>query len=218
MVEQIRRVAIYARVSTEGQNVDLQLAELSDFIARRRWRLVGEYVDRGVSGSQESRPALNRLMNDAKQRKLDVIGVWKLDQFARSVKHVVVALSESEALGIAFVSLKDNLDLTTPSGRFMFQIIAAFGELERALIAERVRAGLQNTKKRGKRPASGCRGRGTHRVSALLRSLVAANLCAVGDQGQDDSESRAGVWHNPIGKRRCNCLAVSKPFRRSWCG
>jgi DNA invertase Pin-like site-specific DNA recombinase len=151
MNEQIKRVAIYGRVSTEGQNVDLQLAELNDFIAKRGWRLVGEYVDRGVSGSQESRPALNQLMNDARQRRLDVIAVWKLDRFARSVKHVVVALSEFEALGIAFVSLKDNLDLTTPSGRFMFQIIAAFGELERAIIAERVKAGLQNAKRRGKR-------------------------------------------------------------------
>jgi DNA invertase Pin-like site-specific DNA recombinase len=151
MNEKIKRVAIYARVSTDGQSVDLQLAELNEFISRRGWQLVGEYVDRGVSGSQESRPALNRLMNDAKQRKLDVIAVWKLDRFARSVKHVVVALSEFEALGIAFISLKDNLDLTTPSGRFMFQIIAAFGELERAIIAERVRAGLQNAKRKGKR-------------------------------------------------------------------
>jgi DNA invertase Pin-like site-specific DNA recombinase len=80
-----------------------------------------------------------------------VIAVWKLDRFVRSVKHVVVALSECESLGIAFVSLKDNLDLTTPSGRFMFQIIAAFGELERAIIAERVRAGLQNARRRGKK-------------------------------------------------------------------
>jgi DNA invertase Pin-like site-specific DNA recombinase len=151
MNEGIKRVAIYGRVSTEGQSVDLQLAELNEYIAKRGWKLVGEYVDRGVSGSQESRPALNRLMKDATQRKLDVIAVWKLDRFARSVKHVVVALSEFEALGIAFISLKDNLDLTTPSGRFMFQIIAAFGELERAIIAERVRAGLQNARRRGKR-------------------------------------------------------------------
>jgi len=78
MNEQIKRVAIYGRVSTEGQNVDLQLAELNDFIAKRGWRLVGEYVDYGVSGSQESRPALNQLMNDARQRRLDVIAVWKL--------------------------------------------------------------------------------------------------------------------------------------------
>jgi DNA invertase Pin-like site-specific DNA recombinase len=131
--------------------VDLQLVELREYVARRGWKLAGEYVDHGVSGSQESRPALNRLMNDARQRRWDVIAVWKLDRFARSVKHVVVALSEFEALGITFVSLKDNLDLTTPSGRFMFQIIAAFGELERAIIAERVKAGLQNAKRRGKR-------------------------------------------------------------------
>jgi DNA invertase Pin-like site-specific DNA recombinase len=151
MNAQIKKVAIYGRVSTDVQSVDLQLAELRDYVARRGWELAGEYVDHGVSGSQESRPALNRLMNDAKQRRWDVIAVWKLDRFARSVKHVVVALSEFEALGITFVSLKDNLDLTTPSGRFMFQIIAAFGELERAIIAERVKAGLQNAKRRGRR-------------------------------------------------------------------
>jgi DNA invertase Pin-like site-specific DNA recombinase len=213
MNEQIKRVAIYGRVSTEGQNVDLQLAELNDFIAKRGWRLVGEYVDRGVSGSQESRPALNQLMNDARQRRLDVIAVWKLDRFARSVKHVVVALSEFEALGIAFVSLKDNLDLTTPSGRFMFQIIAAFGELERAIIAERVKAGLQNAKRRGK--ASDCRGCRLHCGSAFVRSLVATNICAVGRQRQDDSEGCSGVRQNPHGNRPRNSLAVSRVIHQS---
>jgi DNA invertase Pin-like site-specific DNA recombinase len=90
-------------------------------------------------------------MADAKQRKFDVVAVWKLDRFGRSVAHVVVALAELEALGITFVSLKDNLDLSTPSGRFMFQIVAAFAELERAMIQERVRAGLLNAKRKGKR-------------------------------------------------------------------
>lgn len=90
-------------------------------------------------------------MNDAKQRKFDVLACWKLDRFRRSVVHVVTAISELEALGIAFVSLKDNLDFGTPSGRFMFQIIAAFAELERAMIAERVKAGLQNAKRKGKK-------------------------------------------------------------------
>jgi DNA invertase Pin-like site-specific DNA recombinase len=103
-----------------------------------------------VSGSKESRPALNRLMADAKQRKFDVVGVWKLDRFGRSVKHVVVSLADFEALGITFVSLKGNLDLSTP-GRLMFQIIAAMAEFERALIQERVKSGLQNAKRRGKR-------------------------------------------------------------------
>jgi DNA invertase Pin-like site-specific DNA recombinase len=147
-----QRVAFYARVSTfAGQNPEMQLVELREYAARRGWQLTEEYVDHGVSGAKESRPALNRLMADAKQRKFDVVAVWKLDRFGRSVAHVVVALAELEALGITFVSLKDNLDLSTPSGRFMFQIVAAFAELERAMIQERVRAGLLNAKRKGKR-------------------------------------------------------------------
>lgn len=146
------RVALYARVSTlAGQSPEMQLVELREYAARRGWKVAEEYVDHGVSGAKRSRPALDRLMNDAKQRKFDVLACWKLDRFGRSVVHVVTAISELEALGIAFVSLKDNLDFGTPSGRFMFQIIAAFAELERAMIAERVRAGLQNARRRGKR-------------------------------------------------------------------
>ncbi|SRR5579871_1724626 len=145
------RVAFYARVSTlAGQSPEMQLVELREYAGRRGWERIEEYVDHGVSGAKESRPALNRLMVDAKQRKFDVVAVWKLDRFGRSVAHVVVALAELEALGITFVSLKDNLDLSTPSGRFMFQIVAAFAELERAMIQERVRAGLQNAKRKGK--------------------------------------------------------------------
>jgi DNA invertase Pin-like site-specific DNA recombinase len=146
------RVALYARVSTlAGQSPEMQLVELREYAARRGWCVVDEYVDHGVSGAKASRPALNKLMADAKQRHFDVVACWKLDRFGRSVAHVVVALAELEALGITFVSLKDNLDLSTPSGRFMFQIVAAFAELERAMIQERVRSGLQNAKRRGKR-------------------------------------------------------------------
>jgi DNA invertase Pin-like site-specific DNA recombinase len=146
------RVALYARVSTfAGQSPEMQLVELREYAERRGWHVVEEYVDHGVSGAKESRPALNRLMTDAKQRQFDIVACWKLDRFGRSVAHVVVALADLEALGIAFVSLKDNLDLGTPSGRFMFQIIAAFAELERAMIKDRVKAGLQNAKRKGKR-------------------------------------------------------------------
>jgi len=148
----VEKVALYARVSTlAGQSPEMQLVELREYAARRGLDVIEEYVDHGVSGAKGSRPALNRLMADAKQRRFDVVACWKLDRFGRSVAHVVVALAELEALGIAFVSLKDNLDLGTPSGRFMFQIIAAFAELERAMIAERVRAGLQNAKRKGKK-------------------------------------------------------------------
>jgi DNA invertase Pin-like site-specific DNA recombinase len=107
-------------------------------------------VDR-MSGVRESRPALNRMMNDARRRKFDVIAVWKIDRFGRSLKHLVNSLAELEALGVAFVSLRDNLDLGTPAGRLMFQIIGAMAEFERSLIQERVRAGLRNARQKGTR-------------------------------------------------------------------
>ena len=144
------RAALYARVSTlSGQNPEVQLAELREYASRRGWAIAGEYVDRGISGAKESRPALNRLMGDAHRRKFDAVLVWKLDRFARSLKQLVNALAEMEALGIAFVSLRDNLDLSTPSGRLMFQIIGAMAEFERALIQERVRAGLRHARAQG---------------------------------------------------------------------
>ncbi len=148
----IERVALYARVSTlNGQDPEMQLRELRAYVARRGWTIVDEYVDQGISGAKESRPALNRLIADAHRRRLDAIVIWKLDRFARSLKHLVNALADMEALGVAFVSLRDNLDLSTPSGRLMFQIIGAMAEFERALIQERVRAGLRNARAKGTR-------------------------------------------------------------------
>ena len=150
------RVAIYARVSTTVQDAGLQTRELRQFAVARGWQLADQYVDAGVSGAKDSRPELNRLMADAKRRKFDIVLVWKLDRFGRSLRHLVNALAEFESLGIAFVSLSDNLDLSTPSGRLMFQIIGAMAEFERALIQERVRAGIRNARAKGKsigRPA-----------------------------------------------------------------
>jgi DNA invertase Pin-like site-specific DNA recombinase len=148
----ILRVALYARVSTfnHHQDPELQLSELREYAARRGFEIAGEYVDRGVSGAKDSRPELNRLMADAHQRRFDAVLVWKLDRFGRSLKHLVNALSDFEALGVSLVSLRDNLDLTTPSGRLMFAVIGAMAEFERALIQERVRAGLRNARAKGK--------------------------------------------------------------------
>jgi len=146
------RVALYARVSTlNNQDPEMQLSELREYAGRRGWRITEEYTDQGVSGCKESRPALNRLMSDACRRRFDAILVWKIDRFGRSLKHLVNALAELAALGVAFVSLRDNLDLSTPSGRLMFQIIGAMAEFERALIQERVRAGLRNARAKGRR-------------------------------------------------------------------
>lgn len=147
-----QRVALYARVSTTTgqQDPEMQLRELREYAKHRGLIIVGEYVDR-MTGSKDSRPSLNRMMADAAQRKFDAFLVWKLDRFGRSLRHLVNALAELEALGMSFISLRDNLDLTTPSGRLMFQIIGAMAEFERSLIQERVKAGLRNAKAKGRR-------------------------------------------------------------------
>lgn len=144
------RTALYARVSTlSHQNPETQLIELREYAALRGWQVVDEYVDAGVSGSKDSRPALNRLMSHAQQRRFDAILVWKLDRFGRSLKHLVTSIAELEALGVVFVSLKDNWDLSTPSGRLMFQIVGAMAEFERELIRERIKAGMRRRRLEG---------------------------------------------------------------------
>jgi len=148
----ISRVAIYARVSTNHrQDVTLQSRELKQFAEARGWTIVAEYRDKGICGAKDSRPELNRLMIAARRRQFDVVLCWKLDRFGRSLRHLVNALAELEVVGVAFVSLTDNLDLSTPAGRLMFQVIAAMGEFERELTRERVRAGLRNARAKGKR-------------------------------------------------------------------
>ena len=148
----IARVALYARVSTlNGQDPEMQLSELREYASRRGWSVTREYVDQGVSGAKESRPELNELMADAHRRNFDAVLVWKIDRFGRSLKHLVNALADLCAYGVAFISFRDNLDLSTPSGRLMFQIIGAMAEFERSLIQERVRAGLRNARAKGKK-------------------------------------------------------------------
>ena len=147
------RVAIYARVSTanHGQDLTMQTRELRQFADARGWTLAGEYVDQGVSGAKDSRPELNRLMADAHRRRFDVVCMWSFDRFARSVSHLLRALETFNALGIAFVSLSENVDTTTPTGEMIFTVLGAVAELERNLIVERVRAGLRNARAKGKR-------------------------------------------------------------------
>jgi DNA invertase Pin-like site-specific DNA recombinase len=148
----IARVALYARVSTlNGQDPEMQLSELREYASRRGWTITSEYVDQGVSGSKESRPELNLLMADAHRRRFDAVLVWKIDRFGRSLKHLVNSLADLCAYGVAFISFRDNLDLSTPSGRLMFQIIGAMAEFERSLIQERVKAGLRNARAKGKK-------------------------------------------------------------------
>ena len=146
------RVAIYGRVSTtnHGQDVSLQTRDLEQFAQARGWRLVDSYLDVGISGSKDKRPQLDRLMADAHKRRFDIVIVWRFDRFARSVSHLLRALEAFNALGIAFVSLSEQMDTTTPTGKMIFTVLGAVAELERSLIVERVRAGLRNARAKGK--------------------------------------------------------------------
>jgi DNA invertase Pin-like site-specific DNA recombinase len=147
------RVALYARVSTNnhGQDVTVQTRELKEFVERRGWQLMGEYVDQGISGAKDRRPDLDKLMADARRHQFDAVLVWKFDRFARSVSHLLRALETFQSLGIHFVSLSESLDTSTPAGKMVFTVLGAVAELERSLISERVKAGLRNARAKGKR-------------------------------------------------------------------
>lgn len=147
------RAAIYARVSTSngGQSPEMQVREFQEFCGRRGWKIVGEYIDTGVSGAKERRPELDKLMADARRRRFDVVIVYRYDRLARSLRHLVNALEEFRALGIDFISLHEGVDTSTPNGRLIFGIFASIAEFERELIRDRVRSGLKNAVAKGKR-------------------------------------------------------------------
>jgi len=145
------RVALYARVSTTEQSTDSQLLDLRRYVRERGWDIFREFVDEGISGTKDSRPALNELMNDAKKRRFGVVLVWRFDRFARSTKHLILALEEFKNLGIDFVSYQENIDTSSPLGSAIFTIISAVAQLERDIIAERVKAGLRRAKENGKK-------------------------------------------------------------------
>jgi DNA invertase Pin-like site-specific DNA recombinase len=129
----------------------VQLRELREYCQRRSWEISQEYVDVGVSGGKEKRPELDKLLHDAHRRYFDAVVVWRFDRFARSVSHLLKALENFRSLGIEFVSLSEQVDTSTPTGKMIFTVLGAVAELERSLIVERVRAGLRNAKAKGKK-------------------------------------------------------------------
>ena len=145
--------AIYARVSTinAGQDPAVQTRELQEYCERRGWLVFDIYVDNGFSGKKDSRPQLNRMIQDAHERRFDVVVVWRFDRFARSVSHLLRALETFNSLGVQFVSLSEQVDTSTPTGKMIFTVLGAVAELERNLIVERVRAGLRHARAKGKK-------------------------------------------------------------------
>src|ERR1700741_595787 len=144
------RVAIYVRVSTDGQNTEGQETELKEYAKHRGWEVTRIYRDK-MSGAKSSRPALDELMADAKKRKTDIVLVWRFDRFARSVSHLLHALETFRAVGVEFVSISEQVDTSTPTGKMVFTVLGAVAELERSLIGERVRSGLRNARAKGRR-------------------------------------------------------------------
>ena len=143
------KAAIYARVSTLDQEPENQLQELRRYTTARGWS-AAEYVDRGVSGAKDRRPALDQLLADAKRRRFDVLVCWRLDRLGRSLKHLIGLLDDLQSLGVAFVSLAEGIDATTPAGKLQMHILGAIAEFERERIRERVLAGLQRAKAQGR--------------------------------------------------------------------
>jgi DNA invertase Pin-like site-specific DNA recombinase len=206
------KVALYARVSTKdkGQDPEMQLTELREFAAKRGWQVAGEFVDVGVSGSKDSRPQLDAMMRLAKTRKVDVIAVWKLDRFGRSLRHLVDALAELNAVGCAFVALRDNLDLSTPAGKLMFHVIGAMAEFERELIRERVKAGLAHARSKGQKLGRPRVRRDRDRDAKVIRQMRAEGD-SYGEIGEALGRTKSDIY------RVCTTLGC-EPDRSSTSG
>ena len=151
MKQSKKAAAIYARVSTDKQKVDMQLSELRQFVTRSGWTIYKEYIDQSFTGANTNRPAFLAMMEAARKRKFDVLLVWKLDRLSRSLKDLINTLDELGSCGIDFISYDNNLDTSTPTGKLVFQIVGAVAEFEKDIIRERVVAGLANARRKGKR-------------------------------------------------------------------
>lgn len=148
---QEKRAGIYTRVSTTEQHPEIQEQELMDYVEQRNWALHRIYSDKGVSGATEKRPGLDALLSDVRRRRLNVVVVWSLDRLARSVRQLVELASEFNSHGVDFVALRQSIDTVSPAGRLTYHVLSAVAEFERELLRERVKAGLAQARRKGKR-------------------------------------------------------------------
>src|SRR4051812_5487806 len=144
------KAALYARVSTLEQTTENQLIELRRYIEARGW-IATEYVDTGVSGSKDRRPALDQLTADVRRHRFDAVLCWRLDRLGRNLRHLVLLLDEWQARGVAFVTLGEGIDTSTAAGRLVAGVLGSIAEFERARIQERIGAGLARARAQGKR-------------------------------------------------------------------
>jgi DNA invertase Pin-like site-specific DNA recombinase len=150
--ESLQQAAIYGRVSTlTNQSTEMQVRDLRELADRRGFKVLHEYLDEGFSGAKSSRPALDRMLADAKRGKFRILLVWKLDRLGRSLANLVRLLEDLRAYNVELVSFSEGLDFTTTTGKLLYQMLSAFSEFERDCIRERVRSGLRNARAKGKR-------------------------------------------------------------------
>lgn len=164
------RVALYCRVSTASQTTENQRHDLEQVAAARAWNVVAQFSDDGIGGAKgrTDRPALDALLKAAVRREFDLVAVWALDRLGRSLEHLVATVNELQSLGIDLYSHKQALDTSTPAGRLAFQVFGALSEYERALLGERVKAGIERARRNGTRL-----GRPTN-LNASVRAAIVA--------------------------------------------
>ena len=183
-----KRVALYARVSTDGQSCDNQLRELRKVASQNGWQVVSEFVDAGVSGAsgRDKRPEFDAMLKAAVRKEFDLVMAWSVDRLGRSLQHLVGFLDEIHAKGIDLFLHQQGLDTTTPSGKMLFQMLAVFAEFERAMIRDRVKAGLARARDKG-------RIGGRPRVPAKITSAILDRRAAGLSIRKIASELRVGV-------------------------
>jgi DNA invertase Pin-like site-specific DNA recombinase len=162
------KVAVYARVSTHDQTAENQLIELRRYVRARGWSAV-EYVDEGVSGAKDRRPALDRLVADVRRHRVEAVVCWRLDRLGRNLRHLVMLLDDWQSRGVAFVTLGEGIDTSTPAGRLVAGVLGSIAEFERARLQERVRAGLARVRAQGRRPGRKPCGVSDERFAAVSR-------------------------------------------------
>ena len=155
------KVAVYARVSTKEQDVNTQLEVLREVCQRQKYEVYYEYVDRGESGSKESRPAFDEMLKDMRARKFNCVMVYKLDRIGRSLPHLINLFTEFENKKVEFISATQNINTSTPEGKMFMRMLMVLAEYERELTVSRVKSGMDRARKQGKvigRPRTGVNG------------------------------------------------------------
>lgn len=149
MTKQLK-IGLYARVSKSGQHLETQMMELRDYCQRNNYEIIEEYLDNGISGAKDNRPAFNKMLDDMRNRKINCILTYKLDRIGRSLQHLLNLFEEFQNRGIEFISLTQNINTSTPEGKMFLRMLMVLAEYERELIVSRINSGLDRARKEGK--------------------------------------------------------------------